>query len=76
MAVMKEKHAYQKQLSRERFSRAMAAARMEEEGKTDADIMNHFGVTETTVRQWRRLLEHKAWLKTATAEAEQKIKSN
>ena len=56
---MKEKYAFQRQLHRECISKAIAAARLRDEGKTMGQIMDSFGVSEKTVIRWFGLVERK-----------------
>lgn len=48
---------WQKQLHQEKISNAISARKLKDQGWTNGALMDHFGVTETTLIRWFKMLD-------------------
>lgn len=53
--IVRPLNSWQQKLHDEAINRAQVALKLEEKGWSDGELMNHFGVTETTIKRWLKL---------------------
>jgi len=55
--MMTAMNRWQAKLHKEKISNAISARRLKDKGWTMGELMDHFEVTETTIKRWFKALE-------------------